>query len=203
MTFSQQWCLNLVKSNQVNKAENLSDEELVAKISKTNDTILFGVLYDRFETVVYNKCYGFVQSVDEAKDLCQDVFLHVFIKLKSFKGNSKFSTWLYSVTYNFCVNYLNRDKERQMSKYSTPVEEEFNLAIEVSEYSLFQMRSDRLEKAMLLIPPEDKMILQMKYQDDISIKELQEVLKISESAVKMRLSRAKARIAEEYNNLEV
>lgn len=183
--------------------EELEDEELVYKISKSNDTILFGVLYDRYEKIVFNKCYGFVHSIDEAKDLSQDVFLHIFIKLSSFKGTSKFSTWLYSVTYNFCVNYVNRDKERKMSKISNQVEEEINLAIEVSEYSLFQMQEDRLEKALNLIPPEDKMILQMKYQDDISVKEIQEVLDISESAVKMRLSRAKSRIAEEYNNLKV
>jgi RNA polymerase sigma-70 factor (ECF subfamily) len=68
---------------------------------------MFGVLYDRYEHLVYNKC--FVNSIDEAKDLTQDVFLHVFIKIGSFKGNSKFSTWLYSVTYNF-VLIINRDK---------------------------------------------------------------------------------------------
>ena len=181
---------------------DLSDEELVVKISKSNDTILFGVLYDRYDKVVFNKCFGFVLSIDEAKDLTQDVFLHVYVKLKTFKGNSKFSTWLYSVTYNFCVNYLNRDKERKISAHSNQVEDEIGLSIEVNEYSLFQMKADRLEKALVLIPPEDKMILQMKYQDDISIKELQDVLNISESAVKMRLSRAKTKIAEEYNKLE-
>lgn len=182
--------------------DDLSDEELAEKIGKTNDTVLFGILYDRFEHLVYNKCYGFVLSIDEAKDLTQDVFLHVFIKLKSFKSNSKFSTWLYSVTYNFCVNYLNRDKERQMSQYSTQIEENYDLAIEVNDTKLFQMKSDKLEKALLQISPEDKMILQMKYQDDTSIKELQEYLEISESAVKMRLSRAKEKIEAAYNNLD-
>jgi RNA polymerase sigma-70 factor (ECF subfamily) len=55
------------------------------------------------------------------------------------------------------------------------------------------MQVDKLEIALTLIPPEDRMILQMKYQDDVPIKELQEV-ELSESAVKMRLSRAKAKI---------
>jgi RNA polymerase sigma factor (sigma-70 family) len=194
-----------MNENHITIAEehnHLSDEILVEMISISNDTVLFGVLYDRYEHVVYNKCYGFVFSVDEAKDLTQDVFLHVFVKLKTFKGNSKFSTWLYSVTYNFCVNYLNRDKERKISAYSDQVENNNRLTIEVNEYSLFQMKSDRLEKALLLIPPEDKMILQLKYQDDISIKELQNTLHISESAIKMRLSRAKTRLADEYNKLE-
>lgn len=181
----------------------MTDEELVAKISKTNDTVLFGVLYDRYEHLVYNKCYGFVRSTDEAKDLTQDVFLHVFIKLTTFNGKSKFSTWLYSVTYNFCVNYLNRDKERKISSHSNQIEEQYDLAIEVNDFSLYQMQVSKLEKALTLIPPEDRMILQMKYQDEVPIKELQEVLELSESAVKMRLSRAKIKIIEVYNKLEV
>tara|TARA_R110000850_G_scaffold41434_1_gene106203 strand:- start:106549 stop:107112 length:564 start_codon:yes stop_codon:yes gene_type:complete len=187
----------------VKKYLEFSDDELVLQISKTNNTSMFGVLYDRYEHLVYNKCYGFVGSVDEAKDLTQDVFLHVFIKLSTFKGQSKFSTWLYSVTYNFCVNYLNRDKERDISSKSNQVEEEYNLSVEVSDHSLYQMRADKLEKALTIISPEDKMILQLKYQDDVSIKELQEVLELSESAIKMRLSRAKTKIAEVYNNLEL
>lgn len=187
----------------MDKYNELTDEELVMQIAKSNNTTMFGVLYDRYEHLVYNKCYGFVRSVDEAKDLTQDVFLHVFVKLATFKGNSKFSTWLYSVTYNFCVNYLNRDKERKMSSNSKQVEEEYGLAIEISDHSLYQMKVDKLEKALVLIPPEDRMILQMKYQDDVSIKELQEVLTLSESAVKMRISRAKTKIAEIYNNLEM
>jgi RNA polymerase sigma factor (sigma-70 family) len=114
----------------VKKYNELSDEDLVLQISKTNNTAMFGILYDRYEHLVYNKCYGFVHSTDEAKDLTQDVFLHVFIKLSSFKGNSKFSTWLYSVTYNFCVNYLDRDKERDISLKLPQVEEEYNLSVE-------------------------------------------------------------------------
>jgi RNA polymerase sigma factor (sigma-70 family) len=187
----------------VDKYSSETDEELASKIGKSNDTAMFGVLYDRYEHLVFNKCYSFVNSVDEAKDLTQDVFLHVFIKIGSFKGNSKFSTWLYSVTYNFCVNYINKDKERKISSQSNQVEEQYDLAIEVNDYSLYQMQVDKLEIALTLIPPEDRMILQMKYQDDVPIKELQEVLELSESAVKMRLSRAKAKIVELYNNFEI
>jgi RNA polymerase sigma-70 factor (ECF subfamily) len=187
----------------VDKYSGVTDEDLASKIGKNNDTAMFGALYDRYEHLVYNKCYGFVNSIDEAKDLTQDVFLHVFLKIATFKGSAKFSTWLYSVTYNFCVNYINRDKERKISSNSNQVEEQYDLAIEVSDYSLSQMQVSKLEKSLTLIPPEDRMILQMKYQDDVTIKELQEVLDLSESAVKMRLSRAKVKIVEVYNNLEI
>ena len=181
---------------------DLTDEELVEHIVNEKNTVMFGVLYDRYERKVYNKCYGFAKSGDGAADLTQDVFLKLFTKLHSFNGHSKFSTWLYSFTYNFCANYVKRNKEFRISKESDLISEnESQLLIEVSDESLFQMRVDKLQKALELIPPEDKSILLLKYQDDVSIKELEVLLNLGESAVKMRLKRAKARIIKVYNTI--
>lgn len=178
---------------------NLSDEELVDKIVKTKNTALFSIIYDRYSNVVYNKCYGFANSEDEAKDLTQEVFIKLFIKLGSFEGRSKFSTWLYSFTYNLCVNYVNRDTAKKIEKKSVSVDDYDHLLIETDDYSLFQLKAEKLKKALEIIAPEDKMILLLKYQDDASIKDLVNVLNIGESAVKMRLKRAKARVIEICN----
>jgi RNA polymerase sigma-70 factor (ECF subfamily) len=181
----------------------LTDEELVKKIVANNNALLFGVLYDRYSKMVYNKCYGFSKSKDEAEDLTQDVFLMLFVKLASFKGKSKFSTWLYSFTYNFCVNYVNRNKQRKMSDNSIPMDTaEYKLTEdEVPDESIYELKASKLEKALNLISAEDKSILLLKYQDGASIKELSEVLELGESAIKMRLKRAKAKLLEIYNTL--
>jgi len=180
----------------------LTDEELVQKVVANNNTLFFGVLYDRYSKMVYNKCYGFAKSKDEAEDLTQDVFLMLFVKLASFKGKSKFSTWLYSFTYNFCVNYVNRNKQRKMSDNSISMEKaEYNLTEEIPDESIYELKANKLSKAMELISVEDKSILLLKYQDSSSIKELSEVLEIGESAVKMRLKRAKAKLLEIYNTI--
>ena len=63
------------------------------------------------------------------------------------------------------------------------------------------MRSDKLKKVLEEAPPEDRTLLLLKYQDDVPVKELTRVLDIGESAVKMRLKRAKARLVESYNAL--
>ncbi len=181
----------------------LSDEELVKQIVADNDPILFGKLYDRYAKLVYNKCYGFAKSEDEAEDLTQDVFLQLFIKLRTFKGKSKFSTWLYSFTYNFCVNYVNRNKQRKIRDKSVQVENsEHKLTEEVPDESLYEMKADKLKKALEQISPEEKSILLLKYQDGASIKELVTLMELGESAVKMRLKRAKERLLEIYNTLE-
>lgn len=182
---------------------NFTDEELAQEIIDSRDTIAFGILYDRYEKMVYNKCYQFVSNTEEAKDLAHDVFLQVFIKINTFKGTAKFSSWLYSVCYNFCVNYLNRNKEKKISSQSNDIDQEYGLSQEeISDETLLELKVEKLKKALVLIPPEDKMILQMKYQDDISIKELQLVLEISESAVKMRLARAKEKLITIYNKID-
>ncbi len=72
----------------------LKDEELIEQIIKTKNDFLFGELYDRYSPLVYNKCYGFTKTKTEAQDLTQDVFSKIFLNLSSFKGSSKFSTWL-------------------------------------------------------------------------------------------------------------
>lgn len=181
----------------------VTDEEIVSQICKTNDFVLFGVLYDRYEHWVFNRCYSYLHSRDEAKDLTHDVFLHVFVKLHCFNGESRFSTWLYSVTSNYAINYLNRNKERKIAANSKAIKEEFNLANEINDCSLNQVKLDRLEMALSKINPEDSMILKLKYQDDVSVKTLQGLLGLSESAVKMRVLRAKSKFVEAYNRCQL
>lgn len=174
----------------------LTDEELVAKIVETNNTQLFAVLYDRYSSVVYNKCYGFASTKVEAEDLTHDVFIRLFVKLRTFKGKSRFSTWLYAFTYNFCVNYVQRNTHKKQEKRIVSSDEvKENDSYDATEDSeLLSLKTDQLGKALEMIDPKDKVILLMKYQDDMPIKEMSIYLDISESAVKMRLKRAKEKV---------
>ena len=81
----------------------LSDESLVEEIIKTKDSALFAELYDRYAPKVYNKCMGFAKSKVEAEDLTHDIFIKVYVKLNSFKGNAKFSTWLCELCTKRCL----------------------------------------------------------------------------------------------------
>lgn len=208
MTFLRKLCLIIVSNQFKTKLDfddpykDISDEELVRKIVEKKDSMMFGVLYDRYSKMVYNKCYGFAKSQKETEDLTQDVFLMLFVKLGSFKGKSKFSTWLYSFTYNFCVNYVNRDKGRKISDKANTIEDtEYKLSVEVTDENLLDLQVEKLKNALELIEPEEKTLLLLKYQDGVSIRELESLMEISSSAIKMRLKRAKARVIETYNSL--
>ena len=190
-----------MKINQEYK--DLSDEDLVKAIVSNNDTLLFEILYDRYDKVVYNKCIGFSKNADEAEDLTQDIFLKLFVKLNTFKGKSKFSTWLYAFTYNHCVNYVNRSTAKKIEQKSVDAENlEDSYYDPVEEESIHKLKVEKLKEALELISPEEKMILLLKYQDYLSIKELKDVFGIGESAVKMRLKRAKEKLINVYTNKE-
>ncbi len=182
-------------------SEKIEDELLVEKIVKANDAHLFGLLYDRYVSVVYNKCLSFVSSKEEAQDLTHDIFVKLFVKLNTFKGESKFSTWIYAFTYNHCVNYIHRDQKTQKKTKSLneDVEEEFS--DEVSDEQIHQMKAEKLTTALQKINPDEKALLLMKYQDDFSIKEIASIYELGESAAKMRLSRAKSNLINIYKTL--
>ncbi|TVQ94351.1 MAG: RNA polymerase sigma factor [Bacteroidetes bacterium] len=180
---------------------SFTDEELVRKIAKTRDTTLFEELYNRYAKIVYNKCFNFTNQYAVAEDLTHDIFLKLYLSVHQFSGKSKFSTWLYSFTYNFCVNYVTRNTEYKLMTDSVEIEERNLPAADFDDSMIYNMQVEKLEKALEKISPHQKMILLLKYQDDVSIKELQDYLGIGESAVKMRLMRAKADLLEIYNTL--
>lgn len=185
---------------------SISDEKLVALIVQTKSSELFSVIYDRYAPLVYNKCLSFVQNKEEAQDLTHDIFVKLFIKIKTFSHKSKFSTWLYSFTYNHCVNYVQRDLNKRRNKFiytDSEDEQDYLNAVQnsISDEVIFNMDSEKLTKALELIDPSDKSILFMKYQDDMSIEDIQEVLDLGKSAVKMRLSRAKNRLVKAYETI--
>ena len=181
--------------------KNLSDEELVEAIVKTKSTLLFEVLYDRYAILVFSRCYSFSKGEDEAQVLTQDVFLKVFVNLASFKGKSKFSSWLYAFTYNHCVNHVTRNTINKFEKQSIDYNEIDNLSYNCDEddISFLNMKVEKLRLALDLISPEEKMILLLKYQDFLTIKELETALGLGESAIKIRIKRAKDKLLTVYN----
>ena len=179
----------------------LTDEVLVKLIVSSKDPILFKVLYERYIFKVYNTCLSFSNNNQEAEDICQDVFLKLLDKIHTFKGASKFSTWLYSFTYNHCVNYFHRNKVNKFEKNTSNIEQICNEVIaQSSDEDLVQMiKLEKLNEALELIPFEDKQILILKYQEFKSVKDLMDLHNAGESAIKMRLKRAKEKLLGVYN----
>ncbi|UXP31780.1 sigma-70 family RNA polymerase sigma factor [Reichenbachiella agarivorans] len=171
--------------------QNLSshtDEQLVQSLQQGNK-LAMGELYSRYYMLVFAKCLSFVKNTDDASDLAQDVMLRVMEKAAGFKGESKFSTWLYSVTFNYCTDKLRKAK----SKHFEPIHEHFDMEDDADAVQELEVAMEQIvqENVWQTISEEDQQLLMMKYQQNMSIKDLQLMYNLSASAVKMRLMRAR------------
>lgn len=179
---------------------NLTDEELVSELQHEMDADRFGILYDRYTARVFQKCVGMTRDRDLAKDLTHDIFLKVFTSLSKFDHRSKFGTWLYSITYNYCLDHLRRSqrvREEDIDDERGPSEH----PEDAFEEQLLALRSERLAAVLEQLDPGDRALLLMKYQDELSVRDMQEAMMLSESAVKMRMLRARERALKMYQEL--
>ncbi len=173
------------------KTVEYTDSELIALYLEEQNTVYFTKLYKRYASKVFAKCISMLSDHGLARDATQDIFIKVLLNLAKFSEQSSFSTWVYSITYNYCIDLIRKKKKmpllftEDVSKVSKETE------IEIPDSVLLEMKQERLEAVMEKMPPGDKAILLMKYIDDLQIREIGEVLGKTESAIKMQIMRAK------------
>ena len=175
--------------------KHLSDEELVRLYVNTQHNPYFEALYTRYCDKVYRKCLSFTKNSELAEDFTHDIFIRVVTKLSSFREQAKFSTWLYSVTYNYCMDQLRSPRQKEV--YSDDPYEGVGL-YDDDDAEVAEMEAQRLNKALDHLTSDERGLLMMKYQDDISIRDIAETRQLTESAVKMRLMRAKEKLRKRY-----
>ncbi|MCB8995436.1 MAG: RNA polymerase sigma factor [Bacteroidales bacterium] len=182
------------------KAEaGLSDEEIIRNILNGKKD-QFAILYSRYKKKVLDKCFSILKDRSLAIELEQEIFSKVYEKLPGYKGIASFSSWLYAITYNHSIEYLRQRKKLNYPEWNRS--NELPEAIdEIDQTDKEGLRYERLVKIMEMIHPEEKALLLMKYQDDIPIKLIMSTFRISESAAKMRIKRAKARVSYLYKKM--
>ena len=194
-----------VKKNVAEYAK-LSDQDLIARILKEpnrkRQRSMQEDLYDRYIDKVYSKCLGLVKNSDVAKDLTHDIMVKVFVKLQDYKGSSPFFGWIFAITYNHCMNYLQREKKWRNDSVETDNLYLKTDDIEKEHQELKEMRLVQLEQLLGQLEESEQQILYMRYQNSMAVKDIAEAFEINESAAKMRLKRSRDRLAELFKNLE-
>lgn len=108
----------------VDKQNILKEEELIVQIGEGNKAA-FEQLYKLFKDKVFNTTLSYVQNIEDAEEVTQDVFVSVFVKAHTFKGNSQVSTWIYRITVNKALNKL--DKRKRESKSNNKLDHNFSV----------------------------------------------------------------------------
>jgi len=191
INFTSKIFLSLEKM-EIKLNNELKDEDIISRIISEKEIDLFQMLYNKYHPKVLDKCYSLLKNKELAKETAQDIFSKVYENLESFKGKSSFSSWLYSVTYNQCIDYLRLKKKLHYPEWNR--ENEIPEIIDDSEELISDISYDRLMEILDLLHTEEKALLMMKYNDNFTIKHISEALRVSESAAKMRIKRAKTRL---------
>ena len=159
----------------------------------------FKTLYEQYKSMVFNLAIHYLQNLEEAEEVTQDVFVKVYQKRTSFRAEAAIKTWIYRITINQCLDYLRSKKRKQaLSKiFFLGKTEQVNITWEHPGYSLEQQESVRqIFKAINELAPQQKIVIMLVKIEGLSIQECAGVMETSEKAVESLLSRAK-------NNLKV
>lgn len=181
----------------------LPDEELVRAFLE-GDREAFEELVRRYHPVVLNMACRLLGNRNDAADVCQEVFILLLRKLGSFRGEAKFSTWLYRVSLNACHDHARRSR-RHVSLSESPGEDMPEMeqllpdeGLEGPEESMEREEvRRRVQEAIRRLPPKFKEVVYLHDISGYNYKEVAEILDINLGTVKSRLNRARARLAVE------
>ncbi len=132
-------------------------------------------------------CYLYLKDINLAQDALQDTYLNVFRSLGKFRGESSEKTWMMKITINVCKNYTKNYWNRNVIKLSNMPEIPY-----VEQFS--KIVNDELLSTIMELPIKSKEVILLYYYQEYKIKEIAEILNISETAVNKRLARAKAKL---------
>lgn len=163
----------------------------------SGDTRAFEVLIDRYKHMVFTLALKMVGNREDAEEVSQDVFLKAFTALKSFKGEAKFSTWLYKIAYYRSLDYLKKNK-RKLQTSAIEISEQYNVAALAGTMDELESseRKQMIKEALEQLPPDDNVIITLYYFEELSLKEIAKVMNLTPNNIKVKLFRSRSRLAE-------
>lgn len=180
--------------------ERLTDTYYIEKI-QAGETDCFAVLLERYSQPVFSLIIKIIGNREDAEELTQDVFLKVFRSLKSFQGESRFSTWLYRIAYNTAISATRKKKQEWL-----PIEE-VQLKDTTEEYIEPEQINNEtqlvwLEEAVKLLQPDDRALILLFYIQEKSIEEIGFITGYSISNVKTKLHRTRKKLFALINDIK-
>jgi len=192
----------------------MEEAEIVKRIKK-GETKYFEEIINKYKKVVFGQAYNFLRNKEEAEDTAQEVFIAIYKSIKKFRGDSKLSTWIYRITINTCKNRL-----KQLQRLRSHTADEFYEEGEENKTSMVDNIKEKEEKEpdktyassqvkKLIykrideLSNEHKQVILMRDVDGLSYEDIGRVLKLSVSAVKSKLFRARENLREKLEKDDV
>jgi RNA polymerase sigma-70 factor (ECF subfamily) len=183
---------------------NFEDEDIELMLGfKNGDISCFEKLFDKHKTKLLNFVYRFVGNQTDAEDITQEVFLRVYNSKNGYTPKSKFSTWIYKIAKNLCIDYLRKhrheiipiDKEI-IQQLSDKIDDEPNVFVEKKQINKI------IHSALFSLPVNQRIALCLKVYENKSYKEIAQILGCSVSAVESLLFRARLSLRNKLSHVE-
>lgn len=174
-----------------------NDNEIISRVL-SGEQQAYAVLVNRYQSYVFTLALRFIKSREDAEEVAQDIFVKAYKALADFKGNSKFSTWLYTIVNNTCITFL---RKKKLEIHSLDKEGVF----EVADSQDSGFRANQVEQkskiamvnnAIGLLNADDAEIITLFYKGEQSLEEIAQILGLETNTAKVRLHRARARLKE-------
>jgi len=171
------------------------DQYYITKIIQ-GDANSFSVLVDRYKDLVFTLALRMLKSREEAEEVSQDTFLKVFKSLSKFKGESKFSTWIYRVTYNTCLDKIKKQKRAPIVvTIDEFTEHQVSTIDNALDKLVAQERKQVIQDCLKILPGDVGFLLTLFYFDERSVEEISKIIGVSKSNVKVKLFRSRKKLA--------
>jgi RNA polymerase sigma-70 factor (ECF subfamily) len=168
-----------------------ADAHLIMQIAQ-GDEKAFEQLVHKYEQAVFSTIYRYIGNRDDVEDLAQEIFLKIWRNAKKFKGKSKFSTWLYRIVVNHCINYRRKHRRKHVSLDELTDKGVTPEALKVTPDWEQKRRVELVRKAVSELPDRQRMALVLSQFEGRSYKEIAEIMKISLSSVESLIFRGRS-----------
>ncbi len=186
----------------------MTEAEIIKKLKEGSEKA-FRDLVSTYQKMVVNICYGIVHNIEDAEDVAQDVFIEVFRSASGFRGDSKISTWIYRIAVNRSLNFLRNHKRRRgFQSFDDIVETPKTVTGEADTESGGDPQSDMensqrsvlIHAAIDALPKNQRIAFTLNKYEDLSYKEISEIMELSLSSVESLIHRAKKNLQKKLYN---
>lgn len=175
----------------------LGDSEVISRVLQGEQNT-YAELVSRYQSYVFTLVMRMIKSREDAEEVAQDVFVKAYRSLADFRGESKFSTWLYTIVNTTCITFL---RKKKLDVHSLDNEKVFEAADRKDSgfrANLIEQKSrvNMVNNAILMLNPDDAEIITLFYKAEQNLEEIARILAIESNTAKVRLHRARARLKE-------
>jgi RNA polymerase sigma-70 factor (ECF subfamily) len=173
-----------------------TNEQHYINLVLNGDTNAFSTLVDLYKDMVYALTLRMLKNREEAEEVAQDTFIKVYKSLNKFKGDSKFSTWVYKVAYNTSLDRLKKNKKYlnnvTIDEFTESQLKTLNTALDTLE---IKERERAIHRCINLLPADDSFLLTLYYFEEQSLEEIAIAMGLTSNNVKVKLFRSRKRLA--------